>query len=205
MKGPGPRIEDKKKSRPKNTQNPKGKIPAFKGWTKSTRAPFVKLGIPPEFEEETHLAAYLRCWLCVFVFPIKATRLIRYSTFKMASLMAAGQTLNLAIPVLASIYNGLNAIFNSAKPGQADSRFHIHYVYGWLSLYYDTHFTNDHVSASPLMISYSGEGGVRYYGQVEARRKIFKANSVNWVCTTRRLTKDLHFLDDGKEPPPPKQ
>nr|GME11688.1 ABC transporter G family member 11 [Ipomoea batatas] len=190
---------DKRKSRPKNTQNPSGKIPALKGWTKVTRAPFVELGIPPELEEETHLAAYLCCWLCVFVLPIKGTRLIRYTTFKMASLMATGQRLNLAIPVLASIYDGLNTISNSANPGQADSRFSLHYVYGWLSFYYDTHFANDLVSASPLMITYSGEGGARPYGQAEARRKIFKADGVKWACTGRRLTKDLSFIDDGKD------
>nr|GLL37780.1 uncharacterized protein LOC105964676 [Ipomoea trifida] len=190
---------DKRKSRPKNTQNPSDKIPALKGWTKVTRAPFVELGIPPELEEETHLTAYLCCWLCVFVLPIKATRLIRYTTFKMASLMATGQRLNLAIPVLASIYDGLNTISNSANPGQVDSRFSLHYVYGWLSFYYDTHFANDLVSASPLMITYSGEGGARPYGQAEARRKIFKADGVKWACTGRRLTKDLSFIDDGKD------
>nr|GME01768.1 ABC transporter G family member 11 [Ipomoea batatas] len=149
---------DKRKSRPKNTQNPSGKIPALKG-----------------------------------------TRLIRYTTFKMASLMATGQRLNLAIPVLASIYDGLNTISNSANPGQADSRFSLHYVYGWLSFYYDTHFANDLVSASPLMITYSGEGGARPYGQAKARRKIFKADGVKWACTGRRLTKDLSFIDDGKD------
>nr|GLL27176.1 uncharacterized protein LOC105951073 [Ipomoea trifida] len=190
---------DKRKSRPKNTQNTSGKIPALKGWTKVTRAPFVELGIPPELEEETHLAAYLCCWLCVFVLPIKATRLIRYTTFKMASLMATGQRLNLAIPALASIYDGLNTISNSANPGQADSRFSLHYVYGWLSFYYDTHFANDLVSASPLRITYFGEGGARPYGQAEARRKIFKADSVKWACTGRRLTKYLIFIDDGKD------
>nr|GLL46420.1 uncharacterized protein LOC105973838 [Ipomoea trifida] len=190
---------DKRKSHPKNTQNPSGKIPALKGWTKVTRAPFVELEIPPELEEETHLAAYLCCWLCVFVLPIKGTWLIRYTTLKMASLMATGQRLNLAIPVLASIYDGLNTISNSANPGQADSRFSLHYVYGWLSFDYDTHFANDLVSASPLMITYSGEGGARPYGQAEARRKIFKADGVKWACTGRRLTKDLSFIDDGKD------
>nr|GLL27193.1 uncharacterized protein LOC105964676 [Ipomoea trifida] len=149
---------DKRKSRPKNTQNTIGKIPA-----------------------------------------LKATRLIRYTTFKMASLMATGQRLNLAIPALASIYDGLNTISNSANPGQADSRFSLHYVYGWLSFYYDTHFANDLVSASPLRINYFGEGGARPYGQAEARRKIFKADSVKWACTGRRLTKDLIFIDDGKD------
>nr|GMD17732.1 uncharacterized protein LOC105964676 [Ipomoea batatas] len=156
-----PKKRHKRNSRPKNTQNPNGKIPAFKDWTKATRTPFVELGIPPKLQEETHLAAYLSYWLCVFVLPIKATRLIRYTTFKMASLMARGQTLNLAILVLASIYNGLNAISNSTKPMQADSRFSLHYVYGWLSFYYDTHFANDLASASPLMITYSREGGAR--------------------------------------------
>nr|GMC51240.1 ABC transporter G family member 11 [Ipomoea batatas] len=110
-----------------------------------------------------------------------------------------GKTLNLGIPILASIYNSLNAISQSRTPGLVDSRFPIHYVYGWLSFYFNTHFANKHASTSPLMITYSGEGSARYYGQVKAGRKIFKADSVQWVCTTCRLTKDLYFLDDGND------
>nr|GLL20104.1 uncharacterized protein LOC107762125 [Ipomoea trifida] len=68
------------------------------------------------------------------------------------------QTLNLGIHVLASIYNGLNAISESSTPGQADSHFPIHYVYRWLLFYFDTHFANNHAFASPLMITYFGEG-----------------------------------------------
>ncbi|KAL0340153.1 UNVERIFIED_CONTAM: hypothetical protein Sradi_4532100 [Sesamum radiatum] len=61
-------------------------------------------------KEEVYLVAYLACWLCVFVLPGKDVNSIRPSTFKMASLMVNGRRVNLAILVLASIYEGLNTV-----------------------------------------------------------------------------------------------
>lgn len=95
-----------------------------------------------------------------------------------------------------SIYKGLNDISHSPTSGQEDSCFPIHYVYRWLSFYFNTHFANDPQSASHMMVTFSRESGARYYGKVEARRKIFKANGVDWTYTTCQLNKDFTFFYD---------
>ena len=66
--------------------------------------------------------------------------LIHSGVFKVASRMAQGETFSLVVPVLASIYNDLNEITCSFKPGTNASIFPIHYLYGWLGEYFDTHF-----------------------------------------------------------------
>ncbi|KAL0451726.1 UNVERIFIED_CONTAM: hypothetical protein Slati_1150700 [Sesamum latifolium] len=65
---------------------------------------FEKLCIEGNLKEEVYLAVYLACWLCTFILPGKDVNSIRPSTFKMASMMASGRRVSLAIPVLASIY-----------------------------------------------------------------------------------------------------
>lgn len=81
------RKKEKKKTRLTNTHNPTSKILEFKGWTKPTRAPFTKLGIPPKNEEETHLATHLSCQQGVLVLLGKTPRLIRLESFRMVSMM----------------------------------------------------------------------------------------------------------------------
>nr|TKS15458.1 hypothetical protein D5086_0000034950 [Populus alba] len=63
--------------------------------------PFKELNVPSHIQDEVYLAAFLSCWLCKFVFPSKDVGFIRPSTFKVASMMAAGRQFSLAIPVLA--------------------------------------------------------------------------------------------------------
>ncbi|KAL0358132.1 UNVERIFIED_CONTAM: hypothetical protein Scaly_1498900 [Sesamum calycinum] len=77
---------------------------------------FAKLCIERSLKEEVYLVAYLACWLCVFVLPGKDVNSIRPSTFKIASFMAKCRRVNLAIPVLASMYEGLNIVATSPKP-----------------------------------------------------------------------------------------
>lgn len=73
--------------------------------------------------------------------------------------MARGDRFNLAIPVLASIYRGVNDIANSSKPWKCDSVILVHYVYAWLEEYFNTHFGSDPKSApqKPRMVRYVGE------------------------------------------------
>jgi len=85
-----------------------------------------------EERESTYLVAYLSCWLCVFALLETGDRLIRPETFKTASLMASGCTFGLVVPVLASLYRGLNGIAHAAKPSYSRSFFTCHYLYGWL-------------------------------------------------------------------------
>ncbi|KAL0355848.1 UNVERIFIED_CONTAM: hypothetical protein Sradi_4031700 [Sesamum radiatum] len=112
---PLPRKE-KKTVRPKSTHNPLGDIITHKRWSIAEEALFEKLCIEGNLEEEIYLAAYLACWLRTFVLPGKDVNSLRLRTFKMASMMVSGRQVNLAIPVLASIYEGLNTIATSSRP-----------------------------------------------------------------------------------------
>ncbi|CAH9114560.1 unnamed protein product [Cuscuta epithymum] len=194
------RTEKKRTSRAKATHNPSGAIPKFGGWSTSTRVPFDVLKIPAEYKEEIYLASFLSCWLCVFVLPHEGPRAIRPETFKVACMMAQGKRICLAVPVLASIYHGLNQISNAPTPYQVRTCFPAHYVYGWLASYFDTHFKNEIQSTTPSMISYSGEGGARSLEKRAARKRIFQGDVSAWVCSTHRRMKEYTFFD-GDNPP----
>ena len=101
---------------------------------------FYNLGIVEADVKETYLAAFLACWLCKFVLSWVGVNLIFPGVFKVASIMAQGETFSLIVPVLASIYNDLNEIACSSKPGTNAYIFPLHYLYGWLGEYFDTHF-----------------------------------------------------------------
>ena len=66
--------------------------------------------------------------------------MIRPGVFKVASRMAQGDTFCLVVSVLANIYNDLNEIASFSKSETNASIFSIHYLYGWLGEYFDTHF-----------------------------------------------------------------
>ena len=66
--------------------------------------------------------------------------LIHPGVFKVASRMVQGETFSFVVPVLASIYNSFNEIACSSKLGTNAFIFLIHYLYGWLAEYFDTHF-----------------------------------------------------------------
>ena len=97
-----------KKDVPQNTYNPSGEIHEVQARTDDDSAPFDDLGVDDEDIEPTYLAAFYACWLCLFVFPMDDTGLIRPSVFKVASKMSQGYQFCLAVPVLANIYQGLN-------------------------------------------------------------------------------------------------
>ena len=108
------RRRTKRLGRPVKTHNPDGLFNKVKGWSKYGKYPSVKLKIEDELWEETYLAALLSCWLCMFVLPSEDLNTIRPKTFKIASFMAAGHPIRLAILVLASLYWRLNKIVHSS-------------------------------------------------------------------------------------------
>ena len=122
-----PQRKAKRYSRSKATWNPTGYISGPKERSEEAKAVFVSLGIHDDLVEQTYLAALLSCWLCAFVLPSEEVNTIRPTTFKVASMMASGQEICLAIPVLTSIYKGFNKIANSSTPGQSESYFLAHY------------------------------------------------------------------------------
>ncbi|KAL0313664.1 UNVERIFIED_CONTAM: hypothetical protein Scaly_2913100 [Sesamum calycinum] len=77
---PPPRKE-KKTVRPKPTHNPLGDIAVHERWSTVEEALFAKLCIERSLKEEVYLAAYLACWLCMFVLRRKDVNSILPSTF----------------------------------------------------------------------------------------------------------------------------
>ncbi|KAL0304920.1 UNVERIFIED_CONTAM: hypothetical protein Sangu_3060800 [Sesamum angustifolium] len=98
------KLYQKKTVRPKSTHNTLGDIATHERWSTAEDALFAKLCTERSLKEEVYLAAYLACWLCLFVLPGNDVNSIRPSTFKMTSLMANGRRVNLTIPVLATCY-----------------------------------------------------------------------------------------------------
>ncbi|KAL3509989.1 hypothetical protein ACH5RR_029390 [Cinchona calisaya] len=76
---------------------------------------FIDLGVDGICWEETYLATLISCWLCIFALTIRETGFIRLGTFVTTSLIVEGIRVSLAVPVLASIYRGLNGIVNSSQ------------------------------------------------------------------------------------------
>ncbi|KAA0055892.1 hypothetical protein E6C27_scaffold438G00100 [Cucumis melo var. makuwa] len=97
----------KKVSRSKSTQNSDGSKIQAREWSSRESMLFVELRIKDDLKDETYLAAFLSCWLCLFVFPQKGS-FLRLGVFRAASLMAAGTIYSLAVPVFANIYHGLD-------------------------------------------------------------------------------------------------
>ncbi|KAL0433469.1 UNVERIFIED_CONTAM: hypothetical protein Slati_2681200 [Sesamum latifolium] len=181
----------------KLTHNPLGDIATLKRWSTADEALFEGLCIKENLKEEVYLAA-LACWLCTFVLPGKDVNSIRPSTFKMASMMASGRQMNLAIPILGSIYKGLNTITTSSRPAHTSPSFPIHFVYAWLASYFKTHYPVWQGLRGPKMMKFSGEGSAKYYDPREARKRIHKAEFVSWTCN---MIEDKQ-VDDGKNNPP---
>ncbi|KAL0292804.1 UNVERIFIED_CONTAM: hypothetical protein Scaly_3152500 [Sesamum calycinum] len=185
--------------RPKSTHNPLSDIAIHERWSTAEEALFAKLWIQRSLKEEVYLAAYLACWLCTFVLPDKDVNSIHPSTFKMASLMANARRVNLAIPVLASIYEGLNTIATSPKPVGTSHPFPIHFVYAWLACYFKTYYSIWQESFGPKMTRFSGEGGAKYYEPREAHKQIHKAEFVSWACNMLVKDGSFKFVDGHAE------
>ena len=158
------------------THNPNGSLNKFQGWSKCGKKPFIELEIEDGLWEETYLAALFSCWLCTFVLPSEDPNTIRPETFQVASFLATGHPFCLAIPVLVSLYRGLNKIAHSSPMiSRSGACFPVHYIYGWLG--FKTHYEID-VPGSKMVV-YSGEGGAKHFDEHEAR-KLIQGTSIQW-------------------------
>ncbi|KAJ8424573.1 hypothetical protein Cgig2_023569 [Carnegiea gigantea] len=93
-----------------------------RGWS-DYQAIFDELGVATGQRTETFLAAFLSCWLCTFILPIRDAGCIHPGTFSIASLMASGVGYCLPAAVLVSIYKGLNELSHSSHPGRGGATF----------------------------------------------------------------------------------
>ncbi|KAL0406367.1 UNVERIFIED_CONTAM: hypothetical protein Slati_3950600 [Sesamum latifolium] len=190
-------LQEKKIVRPKSTHNPLGDITTHKRWSIAEETLFEKLCIEGNLKEEVYLVAYLACWLCTFVLPSKDVNSIRPSTFKMVSMMMNGRRVSLAIPILASIYEGLNTIATSSRPARTSPSFPVHFVYAWLTPYFKTHYPVWQGLCGPKMTRFFGEGGAKYYDPQEARKWIYKTEFVSWACNMIVKNRPFRFIDNS--------
>ncbi|GAA0158627.1 hypothetical protein LIER_15598 [Lithospermum erythrorhizon] len=135
---------------------PRGYVPAHGSRSAESLRVFTRLGVPSSLVDEVYCAAFLSCWLCTFVLPFNVTGSIRPSIFKMASYMATGKIVSLAIPVLASIYRGLHLITTSRYPSNSGCCFPVHYLLGWVGAYLRTYIPIKRYPPVPSMVRYSG-------------------------------------------------
>ncbi|KAH0642023.1 hypothetical protein KY285_034510 [Solanum tuberosum] len=195
-----PPRKEKKSRRLSSTHNPTGEIPTeINTWSSTQEMVFSKLGAKHQ-KYKTHLTAFLSCWLCAFVFPSEEGNFIRPETFKIASLMASGKRVSLAVSVLASIYHGLNNISNSSQLDHIRVCFPIHYVYGWLAYYLKTHYPFTSGRSLPRMVVYSGEGATKYFDKDEARKHVHQGENIVWNATMLSRPHPNYYIDDGKAP-----
>ncbi|KAL2893384.1 Huntingtin-interacting protein 1-related protein, partial [Bienertia sinuspersici] len=155
------------------------------------------LNVPEEHRQQTYLAAFLSCWLCAFVLPLKNLGCISPSVFKPASQLASGQRISLAIPVLASIYRGLNEISRSLTPGRSCSNFSAHYVHAWTAQYFRSHCMSVHDFAGAQMIAFHGASNVKKLTSAEAKVFIRSGQDINWIGNCMRNPKDRLLIDDS--------
>ena len=157
---------------------------------------FNNLGIAESNVKETYLGAFLAYWLCVFVLPYGGVNLIRPRVFKVASRMAQGETFSLVVPMLANIYNGLNEIACSSKPGTNASIFPIHYLYGWLGEYFDTHFISPSWNHPLWMTYYADEFSAKCFDDLQAWALIMSCKGVKLGHLALGHKECVHWTDN---------
>ena len=80
--------------------------------------------------------------------------------------------------VLVSIYNGLNEIACSSKPETNAFIFPIHYLYGWLGEYFDTHFISHSWNHPPRITYYADEFSAKCFDDLQAQALIMSCKGV---------------------------
>ncbi|KAJ8425658.1 hypothetical protein Cgig2_015326 [Carnegiea gigantea] len=138
-----------------------------RGWS-DYQAIFDELGVATGQRTETFLAAFLSCWLCTFILPVRDAGCIRPGTFSIASLMASGVGYCLPTAVLASIYKGINELSRSSHPGRGGGHFPTHFLYAWLAKNFDAYELVGEASSSPGMVKFSGLGQAKSFQPEEA-------------------------------------
>ena len=141
-KKPSKKSGRNKTTKPKEDSNLSSVIGSARCCAPAELKAFDELGVTSEHVEESYLVVLLACWLCKFVFPKDNVSFIHPGVFKVASKIAIGESFNLAIPVLANIYNGLSIVSNSASTEDCVTVLPYHYVYGWLGEYFGTPFSS---------------------------------------------------------------
>ena len=149
------------------------------------------LGVLKENKDNTYLAAFLSCWLYVLALSETEDRLIRPNTFETTSLMASSCSFSLAVPILTSIYYGLNGITKVAKPSYSLLFFSGHYLCFW------THHVIQPTPLYPLTVHYSGSD-TKCNNKRDVHKLIHEGKASNLGCLTLAKNRREAIVDDVK-------
>ena len=111
--------------------------------------------------------------------------------------MASGEIFGLAVPVLASIYRGLNTIFNNPVPRKSSNGFAIHYVYAWIAHFFKSHHVVNDELGKPMMTRYFGVSYEAPFDKASTRDRIQSGKDFFWHGTSFRSDLDLTFEENG--------
>ena len=95
-----------------------------------------------------------------------------------------------------AFYNNLNEIACSSKPGTNASIFPIHYLYGWLGEYFDTHFISPSWNHPPRMTYYAGELSAKCFDDLQAQTLIMSCKGVKLDHLALRHKECVHWIDN---------
>ena len=117
----------------------------------------------------------------------------RPRVFKLASRMSQGETYSLVVLVLTSIYNGLNEIACSSKPGTNAS---IRYLYEWLGEYFDTHCISPSWNHPLWMTYYADEFSTKCFDDLQAQALIMSCKGVKLDHLALRHKEHVHWTNN---------
>ncbi|KAL3524968.1 hypothetical protein ACH5RR_013340 [Cinchona calisaya] len=200
---PSPRGQRRStNTKPKKTFNPCGSVDnSYLLKINNEHIPFDTLNIENSLRGEVYVGAFLACWICKFLLPSKEMDHIRPSVFKVASLMATGVKFSLAIPVLASIYDGLRKVVEAPNLRECPAVFPFHYVYAWIGQYFDTYHINDRTSCLALMTKFSGEKMAQFFNTTDAEDIIKNVNPSSFPRLRMTQEEEKVLIDDGNLSP----
>ncbi|KAL3524860.1 hypothetical protein ACH5RR_013232 [Cinchona calisaya] len=106
-----------------------------------------------------------------------------------ASLIVEGIRDYLAVPVLASIYFGVNGIANSSQPDKGCHAFLAHCAHVWLEQYFNTHQPNPPRQLDSTITKFSGSSSIISFDEIKAREHVMMGTNFAWHSTSFTLEK----------------
>ncbi|KAH7845734.1 hypothetical protein Vadar_005411 [Vaccinium darrowii] len=167
--------------------------------TRNEEGVFDDLAIKTSIQEEAYLAAFLSCWLSVFVLPNEEVNQIRPTVFKVASMMSRGCTFSLAVPVLASIYRGLKQISSSPTPNQCNAILPMQYICGWLGSFFEAYHQSAHTFPGIRMVRIAGDHMAKPFTAATTHNLLRSVNLSQLSSLSLSTRDELLIVDDGAQ------
>jgi hypothetical protein len=147
-----------------------------------------------DIDRETYLTAFLSWWICFFLLPSSGARTIRPSVFVMASQIARGERVSLAVPVLANIYRSLRGLTSSRDPSRCRELVPWHFISGWLHMYwsglYHPSLSSDLRAHLPILGDLAGTEPASLTPE-DARFRFYRSHDHLRLARTRLATHHL--------------